>query len=265
MWFLRKKPSIQQSHRLPNIPSGMWKKCDGCHEVVLREDIEKNLSVCPRCDYHYRFSARERLGLIVDEHSFRELDSGLFACDPLRFEDYTKRIKKAEQKSSENEAFVAGAATIEKQPVQIGTFNFAFMGGSMGSVVGEKVARLFERSVEKREPAVVISTSGGARMQEGVLSLMQMAKTTLALSRLRESGVPYISILTDPTTGGVAASFAFLGDVILAEPNSPVIELANEETGITKHNRSISRLTDPAPLLIKDGILLNQQEKWNHK
>jgi len=223
VWIFRKKPAIQPSDKPSNIPSGMWFKCTGCRDVILQEEIEQNLSVCPKCELHYRYPARKRIELILDEGSLEELDQDLKASDPLKFVDkvpYKDRIQKAMKKSSENEAFISGTGRIEGMPVQIGSFNFDFMGGSMGSVVGEKVTRLFERSLETKQPAIVVSASGGARMQEGALSLMQMAKTSAALSRLNEAAIPYISILTDPTTGGVAASFSMLGDVIIAEPNA---------------------------------------------
>ena len=223
VWFFKKKPSLQKSSGRSKIPSGLWMRCEGCNEYVLQEEVENNLSVCPKCDYHYRFPARARLELILDDQSFQELDGNLRASDPLRFVDkvpYLDRIRRAEEGTSESEAFLSGTGTVEGVPVQIGSFNFAFMGGSMGSVVGEKVTRLFERAFEMKQPAIVISASGGARMQEGVLSLMQMAKTSCALSRLKETKIPYISLLTDPTTGGVAASFSMLGDFILAEPNA---------------------------------------------
>jgi acetyl-CoA carboxylase carboxyl transferase subunit beta len=194
--------------------------------VLYREQLNASIHVCGSCGYHLRVDPRIRIQAIVDEDSFKRLDSHIGPRDPLKFVDsksYANRIQASQAKTDEQDAYIAGEATIEGIPVQIGSFNFAFMGGSMGSAVGECITRQFERAVEKRQPAIVISASGGARMQEGVLSLMQMAKTCAALARLRdEAGMPYISVLTHPTTGGVAASFAMLGDIILAEPNALV-------------------------------------------
>lgn len=222
-WFSRNKPNIQQTSQRSNFPTGLWMKCDGCRELVLQEEVNRNLSVCPKCKHHYRLGARKRVKLILDENSFVELDQNVTSENPLNFVDkvpYAKRVKEAQIKTGEKDGFISGQGTINGRVVQIGTFNFSFMGGSMGAVIGEKVTRLFERSFDKKEPAIIITTSGGARMQEGALSLMQMAKTCSALRKLHEEGIPYWALLTDPTTGGVAASFAMLGDLILAEPNA---------------------------------------------
>ena len=203
--------------------SGRWTKCDGCGQFQRSEDLEDNGRVCAGCGEHHRIDGIERLGLLVDPGSFDELDFEVTSTDPLGFTDskaYAARLAAAIGKTGRASAFVAGTATIEGRPVQIGTFLFSFMGGSMGSAVGEKVTRLFERGLATGTPVICISASGGARMQEGVLSLMQMARTTAALGRLRAAGLPYVSVLTHPTTGGVAASFAMLGDVILAEPKA---------------------------------------------
>jgi acetyl-CoA carboxylase carboxyl transferase subunit beta len=192
--------------------------------VLYKEDLADTARVCPKCGQHLKITAWDRLELLVDAGSFRRLDAGLTPLDPLEFVDskpYSKRIAASMAKTGESDAWIGGTAMIDGLPVHIGTFNFAFMGGSMGSVVGEAITRLFERAVRTEQPAIVISASGGARMQEGVLSLMQMAKTCAALARLRdETRAPYISVLTHPTTGGVAASFAMLGDVIIAEPHA---------------------------------------------
>lgn len=226
-WFHRehggKVPGGDDSRPSSQAITGMWTKCDGCTEFLRNEDLDENIQVCPQCGHHHRVSAHVRLEALVDDGSFEELDTDLTSGDPLEFVDskpYHLRLAAAIAKTRENSAFIYGPATIEERPVVIGTFNFAFMGGSMGSVLGEKVTRLFELALKKRAPAIVINASGGARMQEGVLSLMQMARSTAALSRLRDAGVPYISVLTHPTTGGVAASFAMLGDVHLAEPEA---------------------------------------------
>jgi acetyl-CoA carboxylase carboxyl transferase subunit beta len=203
------------------IDLAVWRECKGCGELVYVPQLE--LEVCYACGHHGRMRGIDRLLALVDPDSFVEFDTDLTAEDPMEFVDtrpYPERLAQAREKTGIQDGFRAGEATIEGRGVQIGTFEFAFLGGSMGSVVGEKVTLLFERALEAGQPAIVISASGGARMQEGLLSLMQMAKTCAALSRLKDQGVPYISVLTHPTTGGVAASFAMLGDVILAEPGA---------------------------------------------
>jgi acetyl-CoA carboxylase carboxyl transferase subunit beta len=203
--------------------SGLWRKCDGCAEYVRTEELIKSAMVCVHCAHHHKIGGEERLKFLVDEGSFEELDSEFTSEDPLEFVDtksYRVRLDAAIEKTGKNSAFLYGPATLAGRPIAIGTFLFAFMGGSMGSVVGEKVTRLFELALAERRPAICINSSGGARMQEGVLSLMQMARSTAVLGRLRDAGIPYISLLTHPTFGGVAASFAMLGDVILAEPKA---------------------------------------------
>ncbi|MCO4773326.1 MAG: acetyl-CoA carboxylase carboxyltransferase subunit beta [Deltaproteobacteria bacterium] len=224
-WFHRehggKVPKGEDSRPPNQAITGMWTKCDGCSEFLRNEDLEENLQVCPQCSHHHRVAAHVRLEAIVDDGTLEERDLDLTSTDPLGFVDskpYPQRLASAIAKTRENSAFIYGLATINGRQVAIGTFNFAFMGGSMWSVLGEKVTRLFELSLEQNCPAIIINASGGARMQEGVLSLMQMARSTAALARIRDAGIPYISVLTHPTTGGVAASFAMLGDVHLAEP-----------------------------------------------
>ena len=202
---------------------GLWIKCDGCGEIVYKQEVERNLEVCPKCGEHFPLPVRRRLDLVLDPGSFVEYDRGLESTDPLGFSDakkYKERLKASAKTAGEEEAFVSGIGRLAGREVSIGAFHFAFLGGSMGSVVGEKVTRIFERATERRIPAIVFSASGGARMQEAIFSLMQMAKSSAALARFRHVRQPYISVLLDPTTGGVAASFAFLGDVILAEPNA---------------------------------------------
>lgn len=224
-WFLRKKTQLPGESGKKSIPDGVWLKCEKCKEIIYRAELEKNLKVCPKCDYHYRLSAKERLGMILDEGSFLEYDADLAPADPLRFKDskkYKDRIKSAAKETHLKEAVISGGGRITGFPIQTSVFDFRYMGGSMGSVVGEKITRCFERSRETLEPAVVVSCSGGARMQEGMFSLMQMAKTSAAIARLGEAGVPYISVLTDPTMGGVTASLSMLGDIIIAEPGALV-------------------------------------------
>ena len=221
-WFKKeRKPRTSQRERL-EIPADAWEKCDSCGHIDIREKFEKALNVCPECGKHRRIGAEEYIELLTDPGTWRELYGGLRSADPLEFENYPERLKAAREKGGENDAVFTGTARLDGLPFNLAVMNFRFMGGSMGSVVGEKIARLARRSVEKKIPLVIISTSGGARMQEGVLSLMQMAKTSAAIAQLNRDSIPYISILTDPTTGGVSASFAMQGDVVLAEPGAVV-------------------------------------------
>ncbi len=223
-WFLREKtPPSGDDVGKKAIPNGIWLKCERCKEIIYKAELEKNLKVCPKCDYHYRLSAAERLQMLLDQGSFDEKDPDLAPSDPLKFRDskrYKDRVKSATKKTQLKDAVVSGNGKISGFPIQVVAFDFRFMGGSMGSVVGEKITRCFERAIESKEPVVVISCSGGARMQEGIFSLMQMAKTSAAIARLEEAGLPYISILTDPTMGGVTASLSMLGDIIIAEPGA---------------------------------------------
>jgi acetyl-CoA carboxylase carboxyl transferase subunit beta len=220
-WF--KKTKEIRTDKKGKIPEGLWVKCDGCKEIVYNKEIERNLKVCPKCNYHFRISARERLKLLVDEGSFIELDKDLESTDPLNFKDkitYKDRLKEKQKSTGLKEAVISGDALIKGYPVSLVIMDFSFMGGSMGSVVGEKVLRAAERSIEKKQPLITVSSSGGARMQEGILSLMQMAKVAAAIGKLKDNGILYISIMCDPTFGGVTASFASIGDIIIAEPKS---------------------------------------------
>jgi acetyl-CoA carboxylase carboxyl transferase subunit beta len=221
-WFKKeRKPRTSQRERL-EIPADAWEKCDKCGHIDIREKFEKALNVCPECGRHRRISAEEYVEILSDPGSWRELFTNLRSVDPLKFEHYAERLTGAVKKGGRADAIITGIGRIDGMSFSLAVMNFAFMGGSMGSVVGEKIARLARRSHEKKVPLVIVSTSGGARMQEGVLSLMQMAKTSAAIAQLHRDGIPYISILTDPTTGGVSASFAMQGDVILAEPGAVV-------------------------------------------
>jgi acetyl-CoA carboxylase carboxyl transferase subunit beta len=220
-WF--KKTKEIRTDKKGKSPEGLWVKCDGCKEIIYKKEIEKNLKICPKCNYHFRISARERLKLLVDDGSFVEIDENLSSVDPLHFKDslsYKERLKENQKKSGLKEAVVSGDALIKGYPVSLAIMDFSFMGGSMGSVVGEKVSRAAERSIEKKQPFISIASSGGARMQEGIFSLMQMAKASASIGKLKDNGILYISILCDPTFGGVTASFATLGDIIIAEPKS---------------------------------------------
>jgi acetyl-CoA carboxylase carboxyl transferase subunit beta len=220
VWFKKTKDIAEKKVK---IPEGLWIKCDSCKEIVYRKEINKNLKVCPKCNYHFRIGARERLKLLVDEGSFTELDEGLSSGDPLDFKDtvsYRDRIEESRKRSGLKEAVISGNALIKGYPVCLVIMDFSFMGGSMGSVVGEKILRAAERSLEEKQPFITVSSSGGARMQEGIFSLMQMAKVSAAIARLKDNGILFISVISDPTFGGVTASFVMLGDVIIAEPKS---------------------------------------------
>jgi len=220
--FSRKKPKIKITATKKDGFSG-WLKCTHCSEIIHANELDSNQNLCPKCNYHYRLSAVDRINLLADADSFTELFQGLEAVDSLNFIDsqsYAKRIESAKAKSGHEEACIVGTCQIGAKAVALGVMDFGFMGGSMGSVVGEKLTRLIEHATAKKLPLIIVSISGGARMQESTYSLMQMAKTSSALARLQERKVPYISILTNPTTGGVTASFASLGDIIIAEPNA---------------------------------------------
>ncbi len=204
-------------------PSHLWTQCPTCSEMLFNKQLARNLNVCTKCEHHFKLGARQRIELLVDKGTFEELDRDLVSADPLGFVDskpYPARLLAAQTKSGEKDAIITGTASLGGVPVVLAVMDFEFIGGSMGSVVGEKLARGAERALADRRALVVVSASGGARMQEGALALMQMAKIIGALSRLAEAGLPYLSLLTDPTTGGVLASFASLGDVILAEPDA---------------------------------------------
>lgn len=204
-------------------PEGMWIKCGACLEIIYKPEVERNLNVCPKCNYHFRIPALERIRTVVDEGTFQEFGEDLESVDMLVFTDtkkYTDRLKEAKKKTGRKEAVITGIARINGIGVVLGVLDFEFLGGSMGCVVGEKIAIACEQALELRCPLIIFSASGGARMQEGTLSLMQMAKTSAALARLSEAKLPYISVMTDPTTGGVAASFSMLGDIIISEPGA---------------------------------------------
>ena len=221
-WFWKRDRDAEGPRKVV-IAEGLWIKCDSCKEIVYRAEVDRAGRVCPKCRYPFRIGARERLALLTDEGSFEERDAGLASRDPLGFKDtkrYRDRLKSAKEKTGLEEAIICGLARIGGIPTVVCVFAFDFMGGSMASVVGEKITRAIELAIVKRVPLIILSASGGARMQEGILSLMQMAKTASALQRLGEERLPFISVLTDPTTGGVTASFAMLGDVILAEPRA---------------------------------------------
>ncbi len=223
-WFKKSKaPIAQVSTKKVHMPEGLWTKCKNCEEIIYSKEIERNLNVCPKCNYHFRISARERIALVIDDGTFVETDAQMTSVDFLKFKDskkYSDRIKAAVKKSGGGDAIITGSGMMHGQEVVVAVFDFSFLGGSMGSVVGEKVTRAIELGLEKRAPVLVFSSSGGARMQESIMSLMQMAKSSAALAKLKKAGIPFISVLTDPTTGGVTASFAMLGDLNIAEPKA---------------------------------------------
>jgi acetyl-CoA carboxylase carboxyl transferase subunit beta len=222
-WFRKEKKPKEAVDRQVAIPEGLWVKCDDCKEIVYRKEVEANFNTCPKCAYHFRLTARERFEILFDDDKYKEFATEIRSGDPLGFRDtkrYSDRLKVYQQRVGPGDAVLCAEGKLEGMPVVICAMDYAFMGGSMGSVVGEKITIAAERSLEKREPLIIVSCSGGARMQEGILSLMQMAKISAALARLADAGLPYISILTDPTTGGVTASYAMLGDLNIAEPKA---------------------------------------------
>ena len=218
MGFFKKRTLADLGEKKKDMPEGLWIKCPSCGESLFQEALMKNLRVCTQCDYHFTISAPERLASLVDDDSFQEMDTQLDSVDSLGFKGYLDKVKAYQAKTGLQEAVVTGRATIEGIPVLLAIMDFRFLGASMGSVVGEKITRAIEAATAERKPVIVFSASGGARMHEGILSLMQMAKTSGALARHSQACLPYISVLTHPTTGGVTASFATLGDIIIAEP-----------------------------------------------
>ena len=261
-WFKRfKTPGPDEEResapRKVRIPEGQWVKCSHCKQIIYRKQLEKNLRVCPKCDYHFPLPVEERLSLILDEGSFKEWDREIYPTDPLGFKDskkYRDRIKAHQKKTGLPDAIFVGEGVIQGYSVAIGVLHFGFMGGSMGSVVGERILRACERAAVARLPLILVSASGGARMQEGALSLMQMAKTTMAVGQLHKARVPFISILTDPTYGGVTASFAMLGDIIIAEPRA-MIGFAGPRVIEQTIKQTLPEGFQRAEFLLKHGML----------
>ncbi len=223
-WFGRRAKAARKTARqsIDALPDGLWTKCPECNEILFDKELQKNLRVCNKCNHHYRLGARDRIEITADDGTFEELDAALAAVNALDFPEYDTKITKGHMKSGLTEAIVTGTAEIGGHGVVLGVADFGFMGGSMGSVVGEKVARALEQGAERELPVIMFTTSGGARMQEGILSLMQMAKTAAACAKLAKARLPYVVVLTDPTTAGVHASYASIGDFILAEPRALV-------------------------------------------
>lgn len=226
MGWLSKEPArLDETSEKKNIPDGVWHKCLGCSQIILSSDLEENLMVCPLCEHHHRFSAEKRIELLIDQNTFFEWDHDLCSKDPLEFNDgrsYVERLEQMAKKTQRYDAIITGAGFLDSKPVAIGVLDFFWMGGSMGSVVGERIFRLFARARKHEMPVVIVSSSGGARMHEGLISLMQMAKTSAAVQLHKDAGLPFISVLCDPTTGGVAASYAMLGDIQYAEPKATI-------------------------------------------
>jgi acetyl-CoA carboxylase carboxyl transferase subunit beta len=224
-WFNRQKPGVEGSGDAEKRvrTEGLWLKCESCGQIIWKKSLDENLQVCPQCEHHFRLDARARMAMLFDESVYEEYDVDMVSTDPLRFEDskrYTERLAAMQEATSLSDALISGSGRLAGRDVNICAMELKFIGGSMGSVVGEKLTRAIERSMDQQTPLVIVSASGGARMQEGAVSLMQLAKISAALMRLDEAGVPYISVLTDPTTGGVTASFAMLGDLNIAEPKA---------------------------------------------
>src|SRR5437867_1180648 len=218
-WFGRRKANVSA---MESVPEGIATKCEKCGAILFARDFERFLKVCSKCGFHHRMNVAERLGITVDDGSFVEMDAGLRSKDPLNFPEYKEKLKRAKMAAGREDAIITGTATIEGNPAVIGVAAFAFVGGSMGSVVGEKIVRAIEKALEEKLPVIMFTASGGARMQEGLLALAQMAKTAGAVAKLDKARIPYITVLTDPTTGGVFASYAALGDIVLAEPGATV-------------------------------------------
>ncbi len=219
-WFRRSKENISSEGPKKDIPDGQWTKCDGCGEIIHKKQLEQNFFTCHKCGYHFRIGSKEYFDLLLDEKTFKEMDAKMRSVDALNFVDtkrYVDRLKDSIRKSGLNEAVRTGTARINGLPIVIACMDFSFIGGSMGSVVGEKIARAIDAALKRRNPLIIISSSGGARMMEAAYSLMQLAKTSAKLAQLSDAGVPYISVMTDPTTGGVTASYAMLGDIHIAE------------------------------------------------
>lgn len=252
-WFRKEnKRRVPQRERL-EIPPDAWEKCEACGHTDLREKFVRNLNVCPQCDHHRRLRAVEYSNILLDD-GWRETETSLRSADPLGFPDYPARLEKAQTNVGPSDAILTAVGTLGGIPVNLAVMDFAFMGGSMGSVVGEKIARAGQRAVEKKQPLIIVSTSGGARMQEGVLSLMQMAKASAVLSQMAERRLPYVSVLTNPTTGGVSASYAMLGDVILAEPGA-VIGFAGPRVIKQTLGQDLPEGFQTAEFLLEHGML----------
>jgi len=222
-WFKRQSGELDTSGEKKVRTEGLWVKCDGCRQIIWKKDLEENLNVCPKCEKHFRIDARTRLAQLLDDNQYETFDGNLVSTDPLKFVDlkpYSKRLRRAQEDTGLKDAVINARGKVDGRTVIMSVMEYGFIGGSMGTVVGEMITRSVERAIDTNTPLIIVSASGGARMMEGVVSLMQLAKISAALSRLDKAKVPYISLLTDPTTGGVTASFAMLGDLNIAEPGA---------------------------------------------
>jgi len=222
-WFKRQSGELEPSGEKKVRTEGLWVKCDGCRQIIWKKDLEENLNVCPKCEKHFRIDARTRLAQLLDNNQYETFDGNLASTDPLKFVDlkpYSKRLRRAQEDTGLKDAVINARGKVDGRSVIMSVMEYGFIGGSMGTVVGEMITRSVERAMETKTPLIIVSASGGARMMEGVVSLMQLAKIAAALARLDKAKVPYISLLTDPTTGGVTASFAMLGDLNIAEPGA---------------------------------------------
>lgn len=257
MQLFRKKNYSTVKVRKKDIPNGLWTKCPSCTEIVFKQELDAGGNVCPKCNYHFPLGRKERLAMLVEEGSFEEWDADLYSVDTLEFTgtaSYISKLKENVDKTGENDAIMCGKGMMGKCPVVIGIMDFSFLGASMGSVVGEKVTRLLERATEQKLPAIIVCASGGARMYEGMLSLMQMAKTSAAAARHGKAGLPYITVLTHPTTAGVMASFATLGDVIIAEPGA-LIGFAGPRVIKETTQQDLPEGFQRSEFLLKHGLL----------
>lgn len=264
-WFEKLAPSILGTKSKSTIPAGVWLKCTSCNEILYEKELKKNMMICMKCGFHFRIDCYDRVKYLFDEDSFEELDKNLKSNDPLNFVDskkYKDRLKNEFKKAKSNESLICGIGSIKGRKISACIFNFLYMGGSMGIVAGEKIIRSIERAIDQKLPLLIISSSGGARMQEGTLSLMQMAKTSAALNKLRKENLPYISLLTDPTTGGVSASVSTLGDIIIVEPGALVC-FAGPRVIEKTINQKLPKGFQKAEFLLKHGavdIIVNRKD-----
>ncbi len=256
-WFPKKKAVSASGNNKLSIPNDLWVKCFCCNKIIYLKDLNDNFKVCLKCNYHFRLTPEERISYIFDKNSYNETNPNIESVNFLDFKDtrnYSERLASAQKKTSHKSAVITGTAKIDKQTVNTGIMNFAFLGGSMGSVVGEKITCLFEDAVKNKYPVVIFTSSGGARMQEGIISLMQMAKTSAAISKLSEARVPYITVLCDPTTGGTSASFAMLGDILIAEPGA-LISFAGPRVIEQTIRQKLPEGFQRAEFLLKHGMI----------
>jgi acetyl-CoA carboxylase carboxyl transferase subunit beta len=256
-WFKRESSEIQANEEKRVRTEGLWVKCEGCRQIIWKKELEDNLNVCPKCEYHFRIGSAERLMLLLDEDSIETQDETLESTDPLNFSDtrpYKARLEKSKANTGLKDAIINATGTMNGKPVIVSAMEYSFIGGSMGAVVGEAITRAVERACKERKPIIVVSASGGARMMEGVVSLMQMAKISAALARLDSAKIPYISVLTDPTTGGVTASYAMLGDLNIAEPGA-LIGFAGPRVIEQTIRQKLPEGFQTSEFLVKHGML----------